>query len=586
MSTFQIAGGVGAGAAAFMSGTTGIAIIASSGSAIGGGLTGYKMHKRTQGISEFEFVRLEEALVSILANKEKRKKARGSVKKEKEKEKEKKERVEVMWSSDGVEGTSGNDDRLVVLGDDVGQKGQAAVGKRVDMLQAVEHRRGSSSVSSVSSPMDRTSRESRDIGRELNAPILMATATPVTEEGASLKTSTGDGSASSPKPNVLITIAGWVGSLESRDDFTLPFSTLTPGVHGEQYALVWETQALIELGCAVRLLVSEVTGFLVQQGIQYFLLPVLMAGLMGPLWALKLTYMVDNPWGNGLTKAKKAGRILADTLINRVQGNRPVTLVGFSLGARVIYYCLLELASRGEAAFSIVEEAYLFGTPVMATNKEWRAISSVVSGRLVNGYLTNDYILSILYRASSAFLADVAGLFPVQNVEGIENYCLDTVLKGGGHLEYRSAMPRILKHVGFSVDDEFFDDGEKEAEQERLDMEAEKERVKNDNERAKEEAAKKKQAEYEERLKKKREEEEARKAEAAAAPKRSWFGGWGSSSSSTGSLDNVAKVAKGDEAVFEVKEIKSTLPPLVLTLDGSATFPQESSPYNDDGSLI
>ncbi|KAI9350107.1 hypothetical protein BDR26DRAFT_798449 [Obelidium mucronatum] len=278
---------------------------------------------------------------------------------------------------------------------------------------------------------------------------VSSSATSIAEEDEDVKPA--------PKSSVLITIAGWVGAQDSKNDFTLPFSTLTPGIHGEQYALVWETRDLVELGHAVKLLKAEVTSFVVNQGIQYFLLPVLMAGLTTPMWLMKLTYMVDNPWGNGLTKAKKAGRILADTLLSRVQGNRPVTLIGYSLGARVIYYCLLELASRGEAAFGLVEEAYLFGCPVMATQKEWRAIASVVSGRLVNGYMNNDWVLSILYRASSALFSDVCGLNPVKGVPGVENVCLDGVLKGG-HLEYRAAMPKILKYVGFSVDREDFDD--------------------------------------------------------------------------------------------------------------------------------
>ncbi|KAJ3025730.1 UNVERIFIED_CONTAM: hypothetical protein HDU68_006751 [Siphonaria sp. JEL0065] len=632
LTTFHVAGGVGAGVTAFMGGSTGIAIIASSGASIGGGMTGYKMHKRTKGILEFEFIGLDDAL-----------------KRDKNAEKEKKaldaaaaasasagdtttvlfdlgdaENNDETDSSNGGTHSRGNSAiPLVVLDETATPSRKVAssnvVDKRMEVLQATGciHRRRASN-SSLGSVVDRPSRDlgrdfsvSRELNREISAPILFSNTPPVNEDGdASGDASGGESTPSAtPKANVLITIAGWVGSLDSRDDFTLPFSTLTPGVHGEQYALVWETQALIELGHAVRLLMSEITGFLVQQGIQYFLLPVLMAGLTGPLWALKLTYMVDNPWGNGLTKAKKAGRILADTLLSRVQGNRPVTLIGFSLGARVIYYCLLELASRGEAAFSVVEEAYLFGTPVMATTKEWKAIASVVSGRLVNGYITNDYILSMLYRASSAFLADVAGLNPVKGVEGIENYNLDTVLKGG-HLEYRSAMPRILKHVGFSVDDEFFDDGEKEAEQARLDEEKEKERIKNDKERAKEEAARKKQEEYEERIRKKKEEDEARRVEAEAkkaeavakklqaelaaknAPRRTWFFGRSSvtSSSSSSSLAATGSTEKVVEAVeelpFEIKEIKSTLPPLVVSLDNVATTSTNVSPYDADGSLI
>lgn len=35
------------------------------------------------------------------------------------------------------------------------------------------------------------------------------------------------------------------------------------------------------------------------------------------------------------------GRQLAEVLVQRQHGKRPVTLIGFSLGARVIYYCLV-----------------------------------------------------------------------------------------------------------------------------------------------------------------------------------------------------------------------------------------------------
>lgn len=81
------------------------------------------------------------------------------------------------------------------------------------------------------------------------------------------------------------------------------------------------------------------------------------------MWLVKLGYLVDNPWSLGLDRAVKAGELLADALCSNVQNGRPVTLIGYSLGARAIFYCLVELARRGQ--FGVVENVYLFGAPVL-----------------------------------------------------------------------------------------------------------------------------------------------------------------------------------------------------------------------------
>lgn len=47
-------------------------------------------------------------------------------------------------------------------------------------------------------------------------------------------------------------------------------------------------------------------------------------------------------------RADKAGVLLADALLSGSHGDRPVTLVGASLGARVVFSCLEELARRGD----------------------------------------------------------------------------------------------------------------------------------------------------------------------------------------------------------------------------------------------
>jgi hypothetical protein len=72
--------------------------------------------------------------------------------------------------------------------------------------------------------------------------------------------------SNSKQTNVIITIAGWI--VHSEDDHSLPFSVIEKGVHGDQYSLIWETETLKELGSALKILVSEVTSFIVQQGIQ------------------------------------------------------------------------------------------------------------------------------------------------------------------------------------------------------------------------------------------------------------------------------------------------------------------------------
>jgi hypothetical protein len=97
------------------------------------------------------------------------------------------------------------------------------------------------------------------------------------------------------QPTVLITIAGW--QTYDQNDFTLPFSTIAPDIYGDQYSLVWESRDLQKLGSALKILGTEVATFLFQQGLAATVLPVLMAGLTGPLWAIKLTYLMDNPWG-------------------------------------------------------------------------------------------------------------------------------------------------------------------------------------------------------------------------------------------------------------------------------------------------
>lgn len=173
-----------------------------------------------------------------------------------------------------------------------------------------------------------------------------------------------------------------------------------------------------------------------------------------PAVLTKLSYLIDNPWSNALDRARQAGAVLADILLNRRLGVRPVSLIGYSLGARVIFFALLELAKQN--AFGVVQEVYLFGATVTASIKVWRQVRGVVAGRFVNGFAMNDWILGYLFRATTGGLQTVAGLRPIEHVPDLENVNVTHILEG--HMSYRTKMPKLLAHVGFKTTADHFDE--------------------------------------------------------------------------------------------------------------------------------
>jgi pimeloyl-ACP methyl ester carboxylesterase len=148
--------------------------------------------------------------------------------------------------------------------------------------------------------------------------------------------------------------------------------------------------------------------------------------------------------------------VLADTLIHRHAGVRPVSLIGFSLGARTIFYALQELARV--KAYGLVQDVVLFGATVTASKSTWLDVRSAVAGRFVNAYATNDWMLGYLFRATSGGLNTVAGLRPVETVPGLENVEVTEIITG--HMSYRSCMPLLLAKVGFPVMADYFDEPE------------------------------------------------------------------------------------------------------------------------------
>lgn len=245
--------------------------------------------------------------------------------------------------------------------------------------------------------------------------------------------------ASSRRLRVTIGISGW---LTSKPEILTPWRILGSG--SETFALRWELEALLNLGNSMTTMVSSAAwGYAKSEVIKHTVFAELSMALW-PLALLKVSRVVDNPFSVAKSRADKAGEVLADALINRAQGERPVILIGYSLGARVIYACLMSLAKR--RAFGLIESVILMGAPAPATTSDWREMRSVVAGRLVNVYSSNDYVLGFLYRTSSVQYG-VAGLQRIDGLPGVEN--VDVSETVSGHLRYRYLVGAILAQIGF-----------------------------------------------------------------------------------------------------------------------------------------
>lgn len=238
---------------------------------------------------------------------------------------------------------------------------------------------------------------------------------------------------------VTIGVTGWV---TDESNFVVPWRVL--GSDSEVFALRWEKEPLMRLGNAISAMVTSAAWSVAGSEIlSRTIFASIMSAVMLPMGLLKLASVVDNPFSVAKARADKAGEVLADALISKVQGERPVTLIGYSLGSRLIFSCLQSLAKRG--AYGLVESVIMMGSPTPSTEEYWRRVRSVVSGRVVNVYSENDAVLAFLYRTSSLQLG-IAGLQPVKNVPGVENLNVSEMISG--HLRYQFLLGKIMKTIG------------------------------------------------------------------------------------------------------------------------------------------
>ncbi|KAK5661435.1 hypothetical protein OQA88_11336 [Cercophora sp. LCS_1] len=255
---------------------------------------------------------------------------------------------------------------------------------------------------------------------------------------------------------VVLCLSGW---LSNEADITDPWRTL--GHRSEAYAVRWEVEPLMKVGGALGTVLKSAAWSMAKKEIiartSERNLPTasaaankhgpVFASLSQALWPvglMKISKIIDNPWSVAMVRADKTGAVLADIIMNKAHGERGVSLIGYSLGARAIYICLNILAER--RAVGLVENVVMMGTPAPSDPMTWCGMKSVVSGRLVNVFSQNDYILGFLYRTASIAYG-VAGLQRIEGIEGVEN--VDVSAKVSGHLRYQYLAGSILNHIGW-----------------------------------------------------------------------------------------------------------------------------------------
>ena len=231
-----------------------------------------------------------------------------------------------------------------------------------------------------------------------------------------------------PTLHVTIVIPGWLS--ESKDLFGYWNSIAKYSYYGSVLGLQWEA------GTMGKVAASGIAELLVTAG--SFLVP---GGLFfGPVAVAELWNR--NPFAESAKRAVETGKFLAYYIKNRALGNIAVSLIGFSLGGRMVASVLTELQNEPEI---YIQDAILIGGAVSNKAEKWRLRRKAVAGRLINVMSKNDEVLQKLY--TTAKFESAAGANPIL-VEGVENFDASEYVQG--HSDHPLKLDKTLERLNVS----------------------------------------------------------------------------------------------------------------------------------------
>ncbi|KAL3910599.1 MAG: hypothetical protein SGILL_007630 [Bacillariaceae sp.] len=245
---------------------------------------------------------------------------------------------------------------------------------------------------------------------------------------------------------------------------------------GDIYTVQWESAMLLNMCQVVANMAKELATQATKEALKLTLMASLMAAVAWPSLFLSLANAIDNDWTLITLRSDLAGKELARSLMQSNE-QRPVKLVGYSFGGRIVYACLMELAkhqiiweeqqqdgnkwklgSRNDKdriqytrePASIVQDVVMMGAPLFISRSKLRLARHMVAGRFVNCYSKKDWILSLMfqYKSHNGFMRGACDTSPVSGVNNIENYDVSELV-ASWHANYCRAVPDILDIIGF-----------------------------------------------------------------------------------------------------------------------------------------
>jgi hypothetical protein len=251
------------------------------------------------------------------------------------------------------------------------------------------------------------------------------------------------------------------GLLTDGDGICSPWKSL--GSQNEVYAVRWETESLEKIGSAFGTLLkckawaecqkalkrtpSKLKTLPLGEAIACRLTDQVLTKMLLCDWPnslLRSSKVVDNAWIMGMTRSTKLSSCLSDLITGHLHGERGLSLIGYGVGARAIYLTLTYLVER--KLYGLVDSVVLMGAPIPGDTGTWTALKSVVTGRFVNVFANNDYMLAFASRSGPSYFG-VAGLGCIEGVGGVENHDVSDILDA--HVQYPALVGDILHRIGW-----------------------------------------------------------------------------------------------------------------------------------------